>query len=130
MGALRGGSFTVTPRRDERGSGTVLTAGVAMVLLAVTSAACVVVAWLAQVSDAQDAADLAALAGAAAMAEGGDACSAAGEAARANDAVVQDCDVSGDTRAFVVELSVRAPLRPAVAGFPGEVVRSAAAGTG
>lgn len=117
-------------RIDERGVGTVLTAGVAMVLVSVATAACILAAWLAQVTATQDAADLAALAGASAMAEGLDGCGAADGAAEANGARVTRCEVRGDQRAFVLEVSVRAPLEPHLPGLPGEVVRSATAGTG
>lgn len=115
---------------DERGVGTVLTAGIAMVLLAVATAASILVGWVAQAVSAQDAADLAALAGASAMAEGFDACAQAAEAASANDAELERCDLRGDERAFVIEVRVRAGLSPVVPGFPEEVVREAAAGTG
>lgn len=116
--------------RDERGVGTVLTATVAMVLVAVATAACMVVAWLAQVTATQDAADLAALAGASAMADGQDGCTAAAVAAEANGALLNGCEVRGDARAFVLDVRVRAALRPQLPGLPGEVVRSATAGTG
>lgn len=117
-------------RRDERGAGTVLTAGVAMVLLTVATAACVLAGWLAQVTATQDAADLAALAGASAMAEGLDACEAADGAARANGATITRCRAEGDRRSFVLEVRVRAPLQPTLPGLPEEVVREAFAGTG
>lgn len=117
-------------RRDDRGSGTILTIGVASALLVLAWAGCVVVSWLAQSVAAQDAADLAALSGGAALAEGADACAAASTAAHRNDAALEACEVRGDHRAFVVEVSVSAPLSPHVAGFPQEVVRTAAAGTG
>lgn len=116
--------------RDERGVGTVLTAAVAMVLVAVATAACMVVSWLAQVSATQDAVDLAALAGASAMAEGLDGCTAAAGAAEANGVLLTGCEVRGDTRAFVLDVRARTVLRPQLPGLPGEVVRSATAGTG
>lgn len=116
--------------RDDRGSGSILTIGVACALLVLAWAGCVVVSWLAQSVAAQDAADLAALSGATAMAEGVDACAAASSAAQRNDAHVETCEVRGDRRAFVVEVGVSAPLSPHIAGFPEEVVRTAAAGTG
>lgn len=116
-------------RRDERGVGTVLTLGVALALLTVTWVACVVTVWIAQAVRAQDAADLASLAGATAMAEGGDACVAAGRAALRNGAEVTACRVRGDTRAFVVEVEVRRRVTPRVVGGPEAVERRAAAGT-
>lgn len=115
---------------DERGVGTVLTAGVAMVLLTVATAVCILAGWVAQAVATQDAADLAALAGASAMAEGLDACDEAAGAAEANDASLMRCEVRGDERAFVLEVRVRASLSPNVPGFPDEVVRQATAGTG
>lgn len=116
--------------RDEHGAGTVLTAGLAMVLLSVATAACILTTWVAQAVATQDAADLAALAGAAAMAEGLDACDVAAGTAEANDAMLTTCEVQGDQRAFVLEVRVRASLHPDVPGFPEEVVRTATAGTG
>ncbi|TRY18535.1 hypothetical protein FOJ82_05235 [Tessaracoccus rhinocerotis] len=115
---------------DERGVGTVLTAGVAMVLVVAATAASILATWLAQVTATQDAADLAALAGASAMAEGFDGCAAADVAADANQATLMECDVRGDERAFVLEVSVRAVLQPRLPGLPEEVVRTATAGTG
>lgn len=116
-------------RGAERGSGTVLTAGIAFALMAVAVGAWIVVAWLGQAARAQDAADLAALAGAGALAQALDPCPAAVTAAQRNEATLVGCEVKGDSRAFVVEVRVRVALTPTLPAGPREVVRRAAAGT-
>lgn len=115
--------------KGERGVGTLLTAGVALVLLSVTWGVCLVLGWWLQASRAQDAADLAALAGAAAMAEQQDACAAAGLAARNNGARLSACRLTSEGSAFVVEVRVVLGLHPALPGGPAAVERSASAGT-
>lgn len=117
------------PSRDERGVGTVLTAGVCAVLLLVAWMSSVLVVWLAQVSATQAAADLSALAAAGALSQGDDVCGAADSVARRNDAQLVACRVQGDEWSFVVEVSVSQALRPAVLGAPATVERTAAAGT-
>lgn len=117
------------PGRDERGVGTVLTAGVCAVLLAVASMSAVLVAWLAQVSATQAAADLSALAAAGARSQGGDVCGAADHAAGRNGTQLVACRVQGDEWSFVVEVSVSQALRPALPGVPATVERTATAGT-
>ena len=117
------------PRPDERGVGTVLTAGICAVLLVVAWTASVLVVWLGQVSAAQDAADLASLAAAGAWAQGGDACAAAGTAAERNGSGLVACRVAGDQGSFVVEVRVRVALRPALPGAPSGLERVATAGT-
>lgn len=116
-------------RRDERGVGTVLTAGVCGVLLVVTWAASVLVGWVGQASAAQDAADLAALGGAGARVEGTQPCEAAGRVAQRNGALMVDCRVRGDGRSFVVDVRVEVMLSPRVPGAPERVVGAASAGT-
>lgn len=116
-------------RRGERGVGTVLTAGICAALLVVAWTASVLVAWLAQVSSTQDAADLASLAAAGARSRGEDACEAAREVAGRNGAELVECRVDGDEWSFVVEVSVRQALRPALPGAPDSVERVATSGT-
>lgn len=115
--------------RDERGTGTVLTAGACVGLLTVAWMASVLVGWLGQVSSTADAADLAALAAAGARTQGADTCGAAREAAERNGAELVGCRVQGDQSAFVVEVSVTQALRPALPGVPDSVSRVATAGT-
>lgn len=116
-------------RRDERGAGTVLTAGVCWALMVVAWCSSVLVAWLGQISASQDAADLSALAAAGAMARGANPCSAADEVAARNGAEMIDCTVSGDRWAFVVEIRVSQALEPTLPGAPGEVEAGASAGS-
>ena len=116
-------------RRDERGVGTALTAGVCVVLLMVAWSASVVVAWLAQASATQDSADLAALAAASSHAQGGEACGAAGEVAARNGSKLVQCTVTGDNWSFVVAVRVSQPLEPALPGAPQGIERAATAGS-
>ena len=116
-------------RRDERGAGTVLTAGVCAALMVVAWCSCVLVAWLGQISAAQDAADLAALAAAGAAAGGADPCPAAHEVAARNGAEMTDCTMRGDRWAFVVDIRVRGALEPSLPGAPRDVEAVAAAGS-
>lgn len=116
-------------RPDERGVGTVLSAGICLVLLVVAWTASVMVAWLGQVSAAQDAADLASLAAAGARAKGDDACAAAATAAVRNGSGLVACRILGDEVSFVVEVRVRNALRPSLPGGPMSVERVASAGT-
>lgn len=116
-------------RKNERGVGTVLTAGICAALLVVAWTAALLVGWLAQISATQDAADLAALAGAGARSQGVDACEAAGQAAHRNGADLVRCRVEGDQWSFVVEVSVGRPLRPVLPGGPASVERVATAGS-
>lgn len=116
-------------RPDERGVGTVLTAGACVTLLSVAWAASVMVGWISQVSATQDAADLAALSAASSEAQGEDACQAARSAAERNASELMTCSVEGDERSFVVEVRVSQRLEPAMPGAPETVERVALAGT-
>lgn len=103
-----------------------LTVGMCLVLLVAAWTAAVGVAWLGAARSAQSAADLAALAGVAAALEGGDACLAAGWAAQANHARLDECRAFGS--GAVVEVKVSRALRPALPRAPARVARSATAG--
>lgn len=116
-------------RRDERGSGTLLTGGVCVSLLAVAWASSLVVAWLAQISSVQDSADLAALAASAAHAQQLDGCAAAEAAAARNHSDMVECTINGDEWSFVVEVRVAQKLHPALPGVPRLIERVAAAGS-
>ena len=116
-------------RRDERGVGTLLTAGMCCCLLVVASTASMIVAWLAQVSAVQDAADLASLAAASAHAQGKGGCGAAEAVALRNQSALVDCIIDGEPGAFVVEVRVSQPLQPTLPGMSVDIERRAAAGT-
>lgn len=115
--------------RDERGSGTLLVAGISLAMVTTALAATIVAAWFSTAHATQSAADLVALAGAGALTEGGDACRAAGEAALRNGTSIVECEAFGSGSHVVVEVSVEQPLRPRVPGFPESVVRTATAGS-
>lgn len=117
-------------RRNDRGVGTLLTTGVALVLLALATYGAVLVVWLGLAVGVQNAADLAALSAASAVADGGEPCAAAADAAVRNGAELSDCVVRGDSGAFVVEVSVSGGMHPVLPGLPTSMTRSAAAGTG
>ena len=116
-------------RRNERGAGTLLTAGMCLALLVVSWVASMLVAWLAQISDVQDSADLASMAAAGAHAQGSDACTAAREAAVLNHSDLRECIINGDRFSFVVEVRVTQTLQPAVPGTPYLIERAASSGT-
>jgi secretion/DNA translocation related TadE-like protein len=92
-------------RAGERGSVTLLVVAMAGVLLLIAAALGVVSAMVVAHRVAQSAADLAALAGARSLAEGSDACAAAGRIAEANGARLTSCQVSGSD----VTVEVAAP---------------------
>lgn len=116
-------------RREERGVGTVLTAGIAFVLLTVTALSCMAVAWFAVVRRAEHVAELAALAGAGAAVDGVTVCTAAEAAAAHNDARLSACEVRGEGVDVVVEVGVAVALLPRLPGMPEVVERRATAGT-
>lgn len=115
------------PRTDQRGSGTLLMAAVALLVMVLAGAGLVLAGYVAAQHAAAGAADLAALSGAAAYARGQDACSAAGEVARANRVNLTGCRVFGDSFGFVVKVTVTRQLRPP-RGLPNTVTASAEAG--
>lgn len=115
--------------RDEHGSGSMLTVGVCLVLLAVGWAVMVAVAWIGVTRSAQATADLAALAGASALFEGHDGCDAARIAAHRNGVELVECSAFGGGQHVVVEVTVEQHLRPSVVGYADVVRRSAAAGS-
>ncbi|MDO5093053.1 MAG: flp pilus-assembly TadE/G-like family protein [Propionibacteriaceae bacterium] len=116
-------------RRDERGGGSVLIAGVCFSLLSVAVGVVVIMGWLATAERAQAAADLTALAAAGVISDGGDGCEAARATARDNEARLTDCQVRGERPRFVVEVTVALPLRTGLGLSPGEVGRTATAGS-
>ena len=103
-------------RRDDRGSATLRAVACLGVLLLLGAALGAVAALVVAHRTAQAAADLAALAAASALADGGDACSAAGMIASANAAELTSCAVEGrDAR---VEVRVPGPRWLGLAADP------------
>ncbi|MFZ2503492.1 MAG: Rv3654c family TadE-like protein [Nocardioides sp.] len=118
--------------RSERGSATLLVVALSGLLLSVTLALAGVGGLIRAHRSAQAAADLAALA-AAVRVVGADPCGAAAEAADANGARLEACQVSG----LVVSVQVAVPLlgpgsgvAPGVAGVTVQVRARARAGPG
>lgn len=116
-------------RRDERGVGTVLTAGVSLAILLVSGMVAMGIAWFSIARQAERVAEVAALAGASAAAEGGAPCSAAREAAAHNGAELARCAVRGRAPDVVVETGVTLELRPHIWGMPQTLLRTASAAT-
>lgn len=115
----------------ERGTvGGVMLAGMLSVLAAVFAASVMFINWFALVREAEQAAELAALAGATAAVSGEPVCAAAESVAHHNDAVLEACEVLGEGRYVVVEITVAAELSPAWPGGPSRVLRTATAGSG
>lgn len=111
---------------DERGSGTVLVAGVVLALAMVTAAVLVVVGYLASSSRVRTVADLVALSGAAGALRGEDPCGSAATLARSNGVRLVGCRVAGDSLDFVVSATVEQPVSFPL--LPGRVRATAHAG--
>ncbi|GEM_PF-757128 len=129
MGPVGAWGGAVRAWRDERGGGSVLVAGVCFALLAVAAGVVAVMGWVAAAERAQAAADLTALAAAGAVVDGGDGCQVARSAAEENGGRLTDCQLRGQRPRFVVEVTVALPLRSGLGVSPGEVERSATAGS-
>ena len=107
-GPMRGGE------QMDRGSGTVLVWGVALVVLTMLVAVLVLLQSGVAAGRAATAADLAALAGADAARglRSGDPCAVAGEVAARNGASVTGCTVETGEQTLQVETAVPVPLLP------------------
>lgn len=117
-------------RRDHRGAaGSVLVAGLCLVLVSTFMAAAVFIQWFFIARRAEHSAELAALAAVSAAVKGQLPCPAAEEAAARNGADLALCLVRGEGRSVVVEVGIRAGLEPPLPGLPDELVRSSTAGT-
>ena len=114
--------------RDQRGSASVLMAGIMGVVVTLASAAMLIAGYLMAHHSARAAADLAALSGAAAYAGGRDACDQAERIARQNGARVVHCDRVGDEVDFVVTVRTAVDVRSRVPGLPRRVEAQAHAG--
>ncbi|WP_394276054.1 Rv3654c family TadE-like protein [Luteococcus sp.] len=106
----------VTRGHDERGAGTVVSAGLCLALCGLMLLGVWVVGWIGSVHRVRAAADLSALAGAQAGGGGKDACTAARQAARRNHAEVRDCRVVGHPDDLRVTVEVRTQLLPRLPG--------------
>lgn len=119
------GSRGIRVRRDpERGAATVFAAFGLLALLSLTVLAVQVGGAVVAGHRVQSAADLAALAAAGALADGGDACAAARDSARANGVRVGSCAVEEQT------VLVRALADLPVTGLPGPTDAAAVARAG
>ncbi|MBN9105999.1 MAG: hypothetical protein J0I14_13450 [Propionibacteriaceae bacterium] len=116
-----------TRTRSERGSGTLLMAGVALIVMVLGGVGVVLAGYVAAQHAAAGAADLSALSAAAAYIRGEDACAAAGRVARANGVSLSGCAISGDSFGFVVKATVTRHLR-APPGLVETVTATAEAG--
>lgn len=113
----------------ERGSASVLLAGVMGVVVLLSCAAMVVVGYAVAAHRARGAADLAAVSGAAAYGQGADACAQARRTAVDNGARLVRCDQVGDQVDYVVTVRVAIGVRVRVAGLPRQVESLAHAGS-
>lgn len=121
-------------RRDrgaggERGSASVLMAGVMGVLVLLSCAAMVVVGYAIATHRARAAADLAAVSGAAAFGRGEDACAQARRTAADNGARLVRCEQVGDQVDYVVTVRVAIAVRVRLTGLPRQVDSLAHAGS-
>jgi len=116
-------------RRDDRGSASVLMAGLMGVLVLLMGAAMLVAGFAVAHHRARAAADLAAVSGAMVFAQGGDACRQARRSAQDNGASVRSCEQVGDQIDYVVTVRVAIPVRTRVRGLPDRVEAVAHAGS-
>lgn len=120
----------------ERGSGTIITAMVMMVVLALTGLGVWALGWFRSHAIAADAADLGALTAARAyvgdpQADAWSACQKAAKTVKRNGARTDNCVFAGDETSFTVTVTTEADLWPriAVPGAPKRVRASAVAGS-
>lgn len=113
---------------NERGAGTLMVAGVLVVLVSVTLMSFWAIGWLASAQSARSVADLAAVAGAQELVSGGDACASARRVADANGGQVVRCEVRTAGVDFRVIVKVQVPLLPRVLGQPAWISGSAVSG--
>lgn len=113
----------------ERGSASVLVAGLVGVLVLLGGAAVVVAGYAVAYHRVRAAADLAAVSAAAAFVQGQDACTQARRSARDNGAGLRDCDQVGDQIDYVVTVQVELEVPTRVRGLPRQVEAEASAGS-
>jgi secretion/DNA translocation related TadE-like protein len=116
-------------QEQERGSASVLVAGLLGVLVVLTGVALLVAGYETAQHRVRAAADLAAVSAAAAFAQGRDACHQARRTAGDNGATVLSCSTVGDPVEYVVSVRVALPVRSRVRGLPARVVGEAHAGS-
>jgi secretion/DNA translocation related TadE-like protein len=116
-------------RRGQRGSSSVLMAGVMGVVVLLSAAAMVVAGYAVAYHRVRAAADLAAVSAAAAFERGGDACGQARRSAADNGARVVQCDQVGDQIAYVVSVQAEIRVRSRIRGLPTRVQAWAHAGS-
>lgn len=116
------------PTVDERGSASVLMAGVMGVVVLLSYALMLVAGYAVAYHRARAAADLVAVSAAGAFRLGGDACRQARRSAADNGAGLVRCDVVGDQIGFVVSVRTSIPTPSRVPGLPGRVEAEAYAG--
>ncbi len=117
------------PVGDDRGSASVLVAGLMGVVVLLVGVALLVAGYEVAQHRVRAAADLAAVSGAAAFARGQDACAQARRTADDNGATVLGCSTVGDPVEYVVSVRVALPVRSRVSGLPTRVVGEAHAGS-
>ena len=115
--------------RRQRGSASILVAGLMGVVVLLGGSALVVAGYAVAQHRARAAADLAAVSGAAAFLQGQDACTRAREAARDNGARVLQCNQVGDQIDYVVSVRVELDVPIRVRGLPRRVQGLASAGS-
>lgn len=116
-------------RRGQRGSASVLMAGVMGVVVLLSAAATVVAGYAVAYHRVRAAADLAAVSAAAAFEQGGDACGQARRSAADNGARVVQCDQVGDQIAYVVSVQAEIRVGSRIRGLPTRVQAWAHAGS-
>lgn len=112
----------------ERGSASVLMAGVMGVVVLLAYATMLVAGYAVAYHRARGAADLTAVSAAQTFRSGGDTCRQARRSAADNGAGLLSCTVVGDQIGFVVTVRVSIPTPSRVTGLPGRVEAEAYAG--
>lgn len=128
-GLIGAGAGASARARGERGSASVLLAGVMGVLVLLSCAAMVVVGYAIAAHHARAAADLAAVSAAAAFGQGEDACGQARRTAADNGARLVRCDQVGDQLDYVVTVRVAFGVNLRLVGLPRQVESLAHAGS-
>lgn len=116
--------------RAERGSGSVLVAGLGVLVVTAVWMGVCLLGWLGGARQASNAADLSALVAARARMHDADACAAARSTASRNGAAMVSCTVDATAVDFVVEVKVAVRLEPvlSIRGAPHQAIRAARAG--
>lgn len=119
-----------SPSSGERGSASVLVAGLGVLVVAAVVTGVCLLGWLGGARQASNVADLSALAAARAQMRDADACGTARRTAARNSASMVFCTVDATSVDFVVEVRVALRLEPElpIPGAPRQAVRAARAG--